>query len=127
MIDYNNNDSTFYGTIDIEDKQIIPQFTSRPAGIQSDGWFRFDRAEAMAFQMVCNNLSSSVAWTLQISLDAVNWADAYDSAGALITGTLVDDVPTIEVLGASKGVYGRVYLTVTDETGNVDYIIRPGE
>jgi hypothetical protein len=73
------------------------------------------------FQMLCTNLSGDTTWNLQFSLDGTNWKNAKE-AGTDITGTLSDDVVTLEVVNTAPGVRWRI-LFAGATTGTVNYLI----
>jgi hypothetical protein len=125
MAIYRDTNTRYVGTIDIETATIVPQFTLR-TGALDDGYFRTDKGESFSFQLFSDDISASLTWTLQYSLDGTNWATAKDSSDTDITGTLVADTATIQSVYAPRYVYFRVSLAVTTETGNVSYIVRPG-
>jgi len=126
MAVYDANNTRYVGTIDVESDTIVPQFTKRDA-TTTDGYFRADKAEKFSFQLFSDDIDGDITWTLQISLDGTNWATAADSSDADITGTLVAGTATIEAVYIPRFVYARISLTVTTQTGEVSYIIRPGD
>jgi hypothetical protein len=123
---YNENNTRYKGSIDIGVDTIIPQLTLRN-GTLADGYVEADKAEKFTFQLFSDDISDSVTWTLQVSLDGTNWATAKDSSDTDITGTLVKDTATVESFYVPRRVLCRISLTRTTETGNVAYIIKPGD
>src|SRR5690554_5681030 len=123
---YNENNTRYKGSIDIAVDTIIPQLTLKN-GTLVDGLIESDKAEKFTFQLFSDDISDSLTWTLQVSLDGTNWATAKDSSDTDITGTLVVDTATVESFYVSRRVLCRISLAVTTETGNVSYIIKPGD
>lgn len=126
MANYDSDNTRYNGTVDIENDTIIPQLTLRN-GTTSDGYYRVDKAENFSFSLFSDDISDSITWTLQVSLDGTNWATAKDSSDTDITGTLVVDTLTFESVYVPRYVQVRISLSVTTETGNVSYVIRPGD
>jgi len=120
---YDANNTRFKGTIDIENNTVAPVF-SEVDGTYTSFNFYVDRAGDIAVQLFSDDIDASVAWTLQISLDGTNWATAVDSSGTDVTGTLVVDVPYVNIFRMQRYVLCRVSFTVTTETGNIAYIFR---
>lgn len=123
---YNENNTRYKGTVDVAVDTIIPQLTLRN-GTLADGYVEADKAEKFTFQLFSDDISESVTWTLQVSLDGTNWATAKDSSDTDITGTLVVDTATVESFYVPRRVLCRISLTVVAQTGNVSYIIKPGD
>lgn len=126
MIPFNENNTIFKGTVDIESNTVIPVFTTNKSTL-ADGCFQFGDSETIAIQMFSDDISDSLAYTVQWSLDKTNWATATDSAGDDVTGTLVVDVASIIPLRGVGNLWVRVSLTVTSETGTVSYLIKEGK
>jgi len=123
---YNENNTRYKGSIDIAVDTIIPQLTLKN-GTLVDGLIESDKAEKFTFQLFSDDISDSLTWTLQVSLDGTNWATAKDSSDTDITGTLVVDTATVESFYVPRRVLCRISLARTTETGNVSYIIKPGD
>lgn len=123
MSNYNANDFVYNGSVDIEDVDIIPQKRTA-AGNLSDSQMLFDADQVAAIQLFSDDIDGNILWSLEVSLDKEIWASATDGAGDAVAGTLVVDVPTVVLLEGVKGVYFRIKLTVTTETGTIAYKIK---
>lgn len=120
---YDENNTRFKGVIDIESNSTAPVLTDNAGNITAS-YFKFDRGGSVAIQLSSDDISASVDWALEISLDGINWAAALDNNDTAITGTLVVDTPFVSPYRAQSDVYVRVNFTVTTETGNVSYIFK---
>lgn len=121
LYDANSSRSTY--TIDIEENTTIPVFVDN-AGNVTNSFIKTDRNGTIAIQMFSDDISASVDWKLEISLDGTNWDTATDANGTDITGTLAVDTPFVNIYRLQRYVDVRVNLTVTTETGNITYVIK---
>lgn len=120
---YNENDTRCKGVIDVTDNTIVPVLYNVD-GTKTNLWFEFDRSGIVGIQMWSDDLSASVSWALQISMDGTNWAAATDANGDAIAGVLVADTPFIDLFEGSNKLKLRVSFTVTTQTGTINYIFR---
>jgi len=123
MSNYNANDFVYNGSVDIEESTIIPQGRTA-AGVLSNKYMEFDKDQVAAVQLFSDDIDGNILWSLEVSLDKTIWAAATDGAGDAVAGALVVDVPTVVLLEGVKGVYFRIKLTVTTETGTIAYKIK---
>jgi hypothetical protein len=115
-------DGTIYrGTIDIENSTIIPQATVKHSA--TDSYNSFKWGGKIAMQLLSDDLSANVTWSLEVSLDGDNW-DVAREGGTDVTGEVVKDEPYVEVFEALAGLYYRISLTVAAQTGTIEYILK---